>query len=63
MDLSTCIIVCTQTGTVINAEYAVILQQEDITSDQWEEFCNASDSEASELASQFGTKLSDLINS
>lgn len=63
MDLPTCIIVCTQTGTVISAEYAVILQQEDMTIDQWEEFCNASDSEASEQASKFGTKLSDLINS
>ena len=63
MDLSECIIVCTQTGTVISAEQAVILHDDHMTEEEWEEFNNMSDSETSERASEIGIKLSDLINS
>lgn len=63
MDLSECIIVCTQTGTVISAKQAVILYDDHMTEEEWEEFNNMSDSETSERASEIGIKLSDLINS
>jgi len=63
MDLLKCVIVCTQTGTVISAEHAVILHDEHMTQEEWEEFNNMSDSETSERASEIGIKLSGLINS
>jgi len=63
MDLSHVLLVCRNTGTVLNASQCVLVSEESIPDAVWHQWMDddCSDAETIDMASRYGLALSDCV--